>query len=60
MFAIYLANLFMALMVAESIMVTLSAVSSIFMVGLALGAGVMGLYMIVCGFFLLPSHIPDA
>ena len=30
-----------------------------FMVGLALGAGVMGLYMIVCGFFLLPSHIPD-
>ena len=58
-FFIYLCNLFIALMVAESIMVALSAISSEFMVGLALGAGVMGLYMIVCGFFLLPQHIPD-
>lgn len=57
-FAIYLFNLFMALLVAESIMVMISAISSIFMVGLAVGAGVLGLFMIVCGFFLLPSNIP--
>ena len=58
-FMIYLLNLFVALMVAESMMVAISALSSIFMVGLAIGAGLLGLYMIVCGFFLLPTHIPS-
>lgn len=58
-FFIYLANLFMALMVAESLMIALSALSKEFMVGLILGAGIMCIYGLNCGFFLIPSKIPD-
>eukprot|EP01063_Lacrimia_lanifica_P013979 TRINITY_DN2059_c0_g1_i2.p1 TRINITY_DN2059_c0_g1~~TRINITY_DN2059_c0_g1_i2.p1 ORF type:complete len:665 (+),score=234.96 TRINITY_DN2059_c0_g1_i2:110-1996(+) len=58
-FWIYLANLFTALMVAESMMLAISAVSPMFMVGLAAGAGLLGIYMCVCGFFLTPKNIPS-
>ncbi len=44
-FGIYLANLFVALVAAESMMVAISAVSPMFMIGLAAGAGMLGLYM---------------
>eukprot|EP00483_Globobulimina_turgida_P003575 UN03581 len=57
-YLIYLMNLFLALLVSESMMVAISALSSVFMIGLAIGSGLLGLYMIVCGFFLLPTHIP--
>ena len=59
-FVIYLLNLFVALLVSESMMVAISATSRFFMVGLAAGAGMLGLYMIVCGFFLQPTNIPAA
>jgi len=59
-FVVYLLNLFVALLVAESMMVAISATSRFFMVGLAVGAGMLGLYMIVCGFFLQPTNIPAA
>jgi len=39
-------------------MVAISAVSPVFMIGLAAGAGLLGVYMITCGFFLLPANIP--
>jgi len=59
-FVVYLLNLFVALLVSESMMVAISATSRFFMVGLAMGAGMLGLYMIVCGFFLQPTNIPAA
>eukprot|EP01063_Lacrimia_lanifica_P013980 TRINITY_DN2059_c0_g1_i3.p1 TRINITY_DN2059_c0_g1~~TRINITY_DN2059_c0_g1_i3.p1 ORF type:complete len:621 (+),score=268.50 TRINITY_DN2059_c0_g1_i3:84-1946(+) len=58
-FGIYLANLFLALMVAESLMLAVSAIVPMFMMGLAAGAGLLGIYMCVCGFFLTPKNIPS-
>ena len=44
-FVIYTLNLFTALMVSESMMLMISAVSPVFMIGLAGGACFLGLYM---------------
>ena len=57
-FLIYLLTLFIGLMVAETMMVAISALTPYFIVGIAMGAGLLGLYMIVCGFFMLPKNIP--
>ena len=57
-FAMYLLTLFIDLMVAETMMVAISALSKYFLISIAIGAGLLGLYMTVCGFFLLPKNIP--
>lgn len=50
-FFIFVANLFMGLMVAESIMILISAIIPYFIVGLAAGAFVFGAFMCVMGYF---------
>lgn len=40
-------------------MVTISAAIPIFMIAIAIGAAMMGFFMLLCGFFLLPENIPD-
>eukprot|EP00004_Rigifila_ramosa_P019488 TRINITY_DN4957_c0_g1_i1.p1 TRINITY_DN4957_c0_g1~~TRINITY_DN4957_c0_g1_i1.p1 ORF type:complete len:612 (+),score=201.49 TRINITY_DN4957_c0_g1_i1:52-1836(+) len=47
-----------SLMVAEGIVATISAVSPHPLVGIALVSGLLGAYMLVCGFFLVPANIP--
>jgi len=51
-FFIFVANLFMSLFVAESIMVLISAVIPYFIVGIATGAFLFGAVMCVMGFFI--------
>eukprot|EP00186_Timspurckia_oligopyrenoides_P002527 CAMPEP_0182445364 /NCGR_PEP_ID=MMETSP1172-20130603/3509_1 /TAXON_ID=708627 /ORGANISM="Timspurckia oligopyrenoides, Strain CCMP3278" /LENGTH=650 /DNA_ID=CAMNT_0024641125 /DNA_START=139 /DNA_END=2091 /DNA_ORIENTATION=+ len=51
-FFIYVANLFMALFVAESIMVFISAVIPILIIGIAAGSFLFGAFMCVMGYFI--------
>ena len=54
----FFCNLFASLFVAESLMMAIAAVVSHFLVGIAAGAGVLGLMMLVCGFFQPRSQLP--
>ena len=58
-FFIFMGVLALALNVAESLIVAISAVVPSFIFGLAAGAGSFGAFMLVCGFFLLKKNIPD-
>lgn len=58
-FIIFFLNIFMTAMVAEAMVVTVSAISGgQFMIAFAVAGGLMALYIALCGFFLLPSNIP--
>jgi ABC-type multidrug transport system permease subunit len=56
-FMIFVANLFMGLMVAESIMVLIAAAIPYFIVGIAVGAFTFGAFMCVMGYFVEFSSI---
>lgn len=56
---LFLLDLFLSLWVAESIMLVLSAIVPIYIVGMALGAGLFGMFMLVTGFFVLPENLPS-
>lgn len=56
-FFIFTANLFIGLMVAESIMVLISACIPYFIVGIAVGAFTFGAFMCVMGYFIAFSQI---
>jgi ABC-type multidrug transport system ATPase subunit len=51
-FFIFVANLFMSLLVAESIMILISAIIPYFIVGIAVGAFLFGAFMCVMGYFV--------
>ncbi len=54
----YFCSLFSALLVAENFMTLISVLVPYYIIGMALGAGTFGLFMLCCGFFVLPSNIP--
>lgn len=56
-FGWFLLDLFLALTVAESMVVLISAVVPNFIVGIAVGAGLFGMFMLACGFFVRASNI---
>ena len=49
----------LSLMCAEGMVTSISAVTPSFIVGIAIGAAMFGFYMLVCGFFLRKTNIPD-
>ena len=57
-FFMWVLNLFLNCLVAESICVLASVVVPFFIVALALSASVFGLFMIVCGFWIKLQNIP--
>eukprot|EP00042_Codosiga_hollandica_P040714 m.354083 g.354083 ORF g.354083 m.354083 type:complete len:668 (+) comp55932_c0_seq5:97-2100(+) len=57
-FGIFLMDLFMALYVAEGLLAFISACVPHYIIGMALGAGVYGMFMLCMGFFIIPSNIP--
>ena len=57
-YAMFLLAFFVTLVVAENMMVAISATSSLFMVGLAAAAGILGLFMTLGGFVIRPDNIP--
>ena len=47
----FILDLFLSLVVVESIMMAIAPIVPNFLMGIAAGAGLLGFYMIVCGFF---------
>lgn len=54
----FILNLFLSLVVVESIMMAIAPVVPNFLMGIAAGAGLLGMYMIVCGFFQPLNSMP--
>jgi hypothetical protein len=57
-FGYFFGLLFGALFCAESIVVLVASLTNVFLLGLAAGSGVFGLFMLVSGFFLTFGDIP--
>ena len=56
--AYFTLTLFLALLTVESLMMMIAAIVPHFLMGIAAGAGVMGMFMIVCGFFQYTEALP--
>ena len=58
-FPMYLMLLFMSLLIAEGFMSLVALIVPQFIIGIALAAGVYGMFMLCEGFFQIKSEIPD-
>jgi ABC-type multidrug transport system permease subunit len=54
----FILDLFASLVVVESLMMAIAPLVPHYLMGIAAGAGIMGLYMIVCGFFQPLNSMP--
>ncbi|KAG2444072.1 hypothetical protein HYH02_009015 [Chlamydomonas schloesseri] len=57
-FPYFFINLFVALMCVESLMVAIAAIVPHYLMGIAGGAGILGMYMLVCGYFQPVGELP--
>ena len=55
----FVLDLFISLMVVESLMISVSPVVPNFLAGIAAGAGILGMFMLVCGFFQPLGSMPQ-
>mmetsp|Transcript_11779 Transcript_11779/g.27031 ORF Transcript_11779/g.27031 Transcript_11779/m.27031 type:complete len:682 (+) Transcript_11779:59-2104(+) len=58
-FGLFFFNLCLSLYCAESVVLLLSAIVPIYIIAMALGAGVYGMFMLGEGGLILPGNIPD-
>lgn len=58
-FVYFVLDLYLSLSTVEGLMMAISSVVPHYLMGIAGGAGVMGLYMLVCGFFQPRNELPD-
>lgn len=58
-FVYFILNLFLALVVVESIMMAIAPMVPHYLMGIAAGAGILGMYMVVCGFFQPLDSLPQ-
>ncbi|GIM01286.1 hypothetical protein Vretimale_6074 [Volvox reticuliferus] len=58
-FVFFFVNLYVSLTVVESLMMAIAAVVPHYLMGIAGGAGIMGMFMLVCGFFQPVGELPD-
>lgn len=54
----FILNLFASLMVVESLMMFIAPIVPNFLMGIAAGAGLLGVFMVVCGFFQPINSLP--
>ena len=54
----FILDLFISLVVVESLMMAIAPLVPHYLMGIAVGAGIMGLFMIVCGFFQPLDSMP--
>jgi hypothetical protein len=59
-FVYFFLNLYMALTTVEGLMMAIAAIVPHYLMGIAGGAGLMGMYMLVCGFFQTVDQLPKA
>ncbi len=57
-FVYFCLDLFLSLVVAESLMMAIAPLVSHFLMGIAAGAGILGFVMLVCGFFQPRRQLP--
>lgn len=57
-FVYYFVNLYVSLTVVESLMMAIAAIVPHYLMGIAAGAGIMGMFMLVCGFFQPVGQLP--
>lgn len=55
----FVLDLFMSLMVSESLLMAVAPVVPNFLAGIAAGAGIFGMFMLVCGFFQPLGSMPQ-
>eukprot|EP01023_Acetabularia_acetabulum_P037446 TRINITY_DN3551_c0_g1_i5.p1 TRINITY_DN3551_c0_g1~~TRINITY_DN3551_c0_g1_i5.p1 ORF type:complete len:625 (-),score=111.88 TRINITY_DN3551_c0_g1_i5:523-2397(-) len=58
-FPYFVLDLWVSLLVAESLMMAIAAIVPHFLMGIAAGAGMLGIYMVVCGFFKKIDELPE-
>ncbi|GFR44953.1 hypothetical protein Agub_g6261 [Astrephomene gubernaculifera] len=58
-FVYFFVNLFVSLTVVESMMMAIAAVVPHYLMGIAGGAGILGMFMLVCGFFQPVGELPQ-
>ena len=57
-FFYFVLNLFLSLMVTEGLMLCIAVIVPHYLMGIAGGAGIMGLFMLVCGFIQARIKLP--
>lgn len=57
-FPYFFLNLYFSLTCVESLMMAIAAIVPHYLLGIAGGAGIMGMYMLVCGFFQPVDQLP--
>ncbi|KAJ3680325.1 hypothetical protein LUZ60_016603 [Juncus effusus] len=57
-FLFFVLNLYASVTVVESLMMTIASVVPNFLMGIIIGAGIQGIFMLVSGYFRLPKDIP--
>ncbi|KAI5071323.1 hypothetical protein GOP47_0013574 [Adiantum capillus-veneris] len=57
-FAFFVLAIYVSVLVVESIMMMVASLVSDYLVGILIGTGIQGLYLLTGGFFRLPNEIP--
>ncbi|KAL2607644.1 hypothetical protein R1flu_026217 [Riccia fluitans] len=58
-FFYFVLSLFACLLVVESLMMAIASLVSNFLMGIIVGAGIQGMFILVAGFYRLPNDLPD-
>ncbi|KAG6546146.1 hypothetical protein Mapa_012180 [Marchantia paleacea] len=58
-FFYFVLSLFSCLLVVESLMMAIASLVPNFLMGIIVGAGIQGMFILVAGFYRLPNDLPD-